>query len=371
MASTDHAELASSTFDDSARRFAPEPKPREFSADSAIKPPASHEQARCAARSLEVFGVCAGWALTAVGILAAVRVVADYAAGTHSSLAGWTAAVAHAASWFLVCALLGWGLNALARFGAAAVDLAIEFVLAASDRVRDEGERIIQAVAALAKALESSNPQQPTTQSTEPARAPAAITEIERAIAQRQWSSAESLIAQLEASAPGDAAVTVIKERYESARARVKSEQLGQLDAARHVNDPDTVLSIFQSLGSVLDDSARTALERDLAKWFLSLIRRRLSAGKLQPEVVRLAERVADVFAGTVEGASVRASLPTLRRSVGLCPRCAAPYAGIGDACPACLAGRPQNTPRGDSNGETQHSTPTDEDDPLESDLNL
>ena len=56
--------------------------------------------------------------------------------------------------------------------------------------------------------------------------------------------------------------------------------------------------------------------------------------------MVQLAARFAENFAATVEGASVRASLPTLRRSVGLCPRCAQPYIGVADACPNCLKGR-------------------------------
>jgi predicted amidophosphoribosyltransferase len=47
---------------------------------------------------------------------------------------------------------------------------------------------------------------------------------------------------------------------------------------------------------------------------------------------------VADAFDSTPEGASLRAALPTLRRSVGLCARCGRPYNGIADACPACLA---------------------------------
>ena len=58
--------------------------------------------------------------------------------------------------------------------------------------------------------------------------------------------------------------------------------------------------------------------------------------------MVQLAARFAESFAATVEGASVRASLPTLRRSVGLCPRCAQPYIGVADACPNCLKGAAQ-----------------------------
>jgi predicted amidophosphoribosyltransferase len=57
----------------------------------------------------------------------------------------------------------------------------------------------------------------------------------------------------------------------------------------------------------------------------------------IQVDVATLAGRVAEDFAHTTEGASLRASLPTLRRSAGLCPRCAQPYTGIADACRDCL----------------------------------
>ncbi len=70
----------------------------------------------------------------------------------------------------------------------------------------------------------------------------------------------------------------------------------------------------------------------------MTLIQKRLRTGTIRPDVVVLAARVAESFGGTTEGASLRASLPTLRRSAGLCPKCAEPYTGVGDACPKCLA---------------------------------
>jgi hypothetical protein len=119
---------------------------------------------------------------------------------------------------------------------------------------------------------------------------------------------------------------------------------MAQLEAARQVNDPARVLELYQAVGPALELDQRTALERDLASWFLSLIHRRLRTGKIQPEVVVLATQVAETFGTTVAGASMRAALPTLRRSVGLCPRCAQPYAGVADACPKCLSGGPNRT---------------------------
>ena len=103
------------------------------------------------------------------------------------------------------------------------------------------------------------------------------------------------------------------------------------------MNDPDRVLEIYQALVPSLDDERRAAPRSATSpSGFLSLIHRRLRTGKVQADVVQLAARFAETFATTVEGASVRASLPTLRRSVGLCPRCAQPYTGVAEACPNC-----------------------------------
>ena len=69
----------------------------------------------------------------------------------------------------------------------------------------------------------------------------------------------------------------------------------------------------------------------------MALIQKRLRAGTIRIDVVELAAKVAERFDHTSEGASLRAALPTLRRSAGLCARCGKPYTGIADACPVCL----------------------------------
>ena len=65
--------------------------------------------------------------------------------------------------------------------------------------------------------------------------------------------------------------------------------------------------------------------------------------------------------ATTVEGASVRASLPTLRRSVGLCPRCAQPYTALPMPAPM-HEGRhdPRRCQHGDQSDERAGITASD-----------
>lgn len=118
---------------------------------------------------------------------------------------------------------------------------------------------------------------------------------------------------------------------------RLKAE----LEAARAAHDVDRVLGLRRELLPRLDAATQADLDRDLAGWLVRLVQKRLVGGHLTVEVVELAGRIAETFATTKEGASLRASLPILRRGAGLCPGCGAPYAGIDDACPKCLATPP------------------------------
>jgi len=104
------------------------------------------------------------------------------------------------------------------------------------------------------------------------------------------------------------------------------------------VNDPDRVLELHASLVVLsLGDAEQRELDHQVSRWLIGTIQKRLRGGTIGADVVELIGRIADRFDHTPEGASLRASLPTLRRCAGLCPRCGLPYTGIEDACPACL----------------------------------
>src|SRR5262249_53126756 len=148
------------------------------------------------------------------------------------------------------------------------------------------------------------------------------IDQIERAIRAEQLPEAESIFYSFEAKFPGDPASNSLRDRIAESRRALVEKLLAELEAARQVTDPARMLELFTSVAPSLESDAREVLERDLSGWFLQLIHRRLRTGKIQAEVVALATQVADTFKTTVEGASLRAALPTLRRSVGMCPRC-------------------------------------------------
>lgn len=114
------------------------------------------------------------------------------------------------------------------------------------------------------------------------------------------------------------------------------------MDAARSVNDPIAVLDHRDALAGLLDFEEIAAIDRDLVRWLMMLLMKRMRAGSVREDVASLAARAAASFGHLPEGASLRAALPTLRRSAGLCPRCASPYVGEEDACEKCLAAVPK-----------------------------
>ena len=164
------------------------------------------------------------------------------------------------------------------------------------------------------------------------------LAEIRRTIRAGKWDEAAALLDGFSPADLDDPRLSSLRQEIQSAREAARSQYLAQLDAARQVSDPDRVLELHQTLIPLLDAETRVALEADLSQWFLRLIHNRLRIGKIQTDLVVLAGRIADAFSHTVGGASLRASLPTLRRSAGLCSRCGQPYNGIASACPACLA---------------------------------
>jgi hypothetical protein len=164
-----------------------------------------------------------------------------------------------------------------------------------------------------------------------------AAAEFRHEVRSGKWADAAALLDAFRRDHDGDHRIAAMDQELASARAAARADVTARLDAARQVSDADRVLELHQALRPLLEADARQALETDLAKWFLRLIHNRLRSGIIQVDLATLAGRVADDFGHTMEGASLRASLPTLRRSAGLCPRCAQPYTGIADACPDCL----------------------------------
>lgn len=171
-----------------------------------------------------------------------------------------------------------------------------------------------------------------------PDDARAQITALRQAIAASEWAVAEQHVRDFAVAYPEHPETARLSSELAERRESAAHDLRTRLDAARAANDPDRVLELREGLALLLAGESLHDLDRELSQWFLQVIQKRLRAGGVRPEIPVLAARIADALDATPAGASLRAALPTLRRSAGLCARCGEPYAGIADACPKCLA---------------------------------
>jgi len=298
----------------------------------------SIERVRSTCRSLELFGTCLGWGLPVLGVLSSVERLMDMMLiqvyGPNPI--GWIGNFLSLGYVITAYSLAGMGTFALSRLLAAVITAYFEHLVLDAQNLSEQTDRGVVAFERLVRALESWNgPVAPGRVAIDDRTR--SLAEIERSIRASLWDQAATMLDDFAAEYPDDPALAELREELANARREVSREHFAQLEAAREVNDPDRVFEIYHALVPSLETEARIPLDRELAKWFLTLIHRRLRTGTIQTDVVHLASRFSEVFATTVEGASVRAALPTLRRSVGLCPRCSQPYAGTAEACPKCL----------------------------------
>jgi hypothetical protein len=165
----------------------------------------------------------------------------------------------------------------------------------------------------------------------------AAVAGIRQAIEEGRWERLERRLGAFASDFPGAAELSALEDEAAKGRQAAADDLRARLQAARSVSDPDGVIDARNALRGLLAADMFAALDRELVQWLMHLIQKRMRAGTFHADIALLAQRVAMTFADTPEGASIRASLPILRRSGGLCPRCGQPYAGVDDACPKCL----------------------------------
>ncbi|MEW4567644.1 hypothetical protein AB1L88_07215 [Tautonia sp. JC769] len=241
-------------------------------------------------------------------------------------------------------ALAGWVADRLLKALAELIGLLVDQAESASTTARLLEREVAPSLARIALAVErlSALPASGPDQAAEQRRA-IAVAGVRQAIDEGRWDRADRLIASLRRDFPEAPEADELAEDLARARGRAIDDLKGRLDAAQAVNDPDQVLTYRDELTLHLQGDDLKELDRRVVGWLIMLIQRRLRAGGgVRAEVVELASRTAESFGDTPEGASLRASLPTLRRSAGLCPRCSRPYTGTEDACPECLRAVPR-----------------------------
>ncbi len=270
-------------------------------------------------------------------------------------------------SWLLPAVLLAGVGVAIALFRQARRLVAVATALADSTaRTGEQLDAIRQEIGRIAAALERAPGERGEAVAAEgPAPAGAALArEIREAMAAGLWSEAGKLLESLASEAPGHPEADALAQALDRGRREAVGDLRARLDASRAANDPEAVLDYRALIGPLISDEARRELDTELVRWLLALLMRRMRTGTVRADVAALAARAAETFPATPEGASLRASLPTLRRSAGLCPRCAKPYAGVEAACPECLASA--GVPAGGPTILTLHEDGADEDEPLQ-----
>lgn len=315
--------------------------------------PSGSESLRAQGRVLAAAAPYVTFGLAAIGpILGALHAI-DGAKAQAPSWAVWLVTGLLALRDLVLFAILGWVAGQFLRLSAAWIDLALDRVETMRRMAEQIGRQVVPALERLADARE-----QPPPAPADDGRARAGA-EVRHAIEEGRWGQAQRLAQVFSRDFPDAAEADQLAAEAARGRGEAIAALRARLDASREANDPDTVLALHDELGRLLDEVPRTDLDRQVIAWLMGLIQKRMWTGTVRADVVELAARAADRFGHTREGASLRASLPILRRSAGLCPRCAQPYAGIDDACPSCLAGGlPSPPPEGwggpsaaDSNG--------------------
>jgi hypothetical protein len=306
------------------------------------------DSARAAVQAFARSGPYLGWGLLVWGVLwGSSRALGRIAEGPTTATI-YAESVLDGLAIALASGLAGWASAVACRLAAEVINARNERASRTNALLQGLAPRAIEALHRLADVLER-RPSAITPERPSDRDRVHLLAEIDQAVRSGRHAEAASLLDGFESRSPGDPAIPALRERLAAARREDVEGHVARIHAARQVNDADRVLELYRAVESSLEHDRRGSLGRELAKWFMELIYRRMRVGRIQVEVVQLATQVADTFGTTVEGASLRASLPMLRRSVGLCPRCAQPYAGTAGACPQCLtaaAGAP--APGGD-----------------------
>jgi hypothetical protein len=278
------------------------------------------------ARPLEV-------GLLAIGAIHASTHLLALTTGPNQPAAEMLRTLAYALNDLILAGLGAWVGGRLIREVAARGEAADRQAGAIREATERMGREVVAALGRIAGLLEA-NAQAPAR--ADDGRA-SALAGVRRAIDEGRWRQAETLARAFERSYPDAPEARWLGEEVSEGKQVAVDGLRARLDAARGVGDAEAVLSARDELAEHLQGDPRRDLDRQVVSWLMGVIRKGLAQVPVRPEVVELATRVAEHFAETSEGASLRKALPVLRRSVGLCPRCARPYAGEDDACPECL----------------------------------
>jgi hypothetical protein len=291
-----------------------------------------------AARTLMVMAPFVQYGMLAIGILSFIGAISGLTSGVSYTETQRFQIRSNAAVHLVFYGLTGWMLSGFLKGFAAVLGALVEQARAVERTTALVEVRLASALERVAAALERApviSIEAPPQENAD--RREQHLAEFRAAIEAGQWNQAYDLADSFASRYPDDPEGARLVPLLDEAKQAATHALLARLDAAREVHDPERVLDLRDLLNPLLSAEALQALDRELARWCMGLIQKRLRTGTMGVDVATLAARVAQSLDTTTEGASLRAALPTLRRSAGLCARCGKPYTGIEDACPECL----------------------------------
>jgi hypothetical protein len=163
-----------------------------------------------------------------------------------------------------------------------------------------------------------------------------AIDAVREAVRRESWDQARRLASTFAAEFRDAPEAKDLAGQVDAAFTRKLQSLRDQMDQAERANDCEGLLNLRDRLSGLLNGTELYQVDRRVAHWVARYLREALAAGKAK-EVVHLAERVVDAVGdSTQEGAQIRGSLPTLRRSAGLCAECGQPSDVRLARCPIC-----------------------------------
>jgi hypothetical protein len=240
----------------------------------------------------------------------------------------------------------------LLRAGADLIDLWVDSQVAA-EKTADLVERqLVPGVLRIGQLIERTNESLAAVTATMKASSPSsansaaadarqrAIESMRDAMRRDSWDQARKVASEFAERFPEAPDAKDLTAQVEAALARKVKSLRDQLDQMERAGDCEGLLNVRDRLSAYLDGTELYQVDRRVAHWTAKHLRDALVAGRAK-EVIQLAERVVDAVGDTTqEGAQVRASLPTLRRSAGLCPECGQPSDTSLARCAACEAKR-------------------------------
>lgn len=252
--------------------------------------------------------------------------------------------------------LAGYVIQYLLRAGADLIELLIDSELAA-EKTADLVERqLVPGINRIGQLLEKTNETLARAGAVRPVAGPSlvearqqAIDGVREAMRREWWDQAKRLATSFAEKFSDAPEAKELPAQVEAAYRRKVESLRSQLDESLQANDPDATLNARDRLAPHLEGAELATLDRRVARRVIAYVRESLAEGRAR-DAVPIAERLVNSMGDTTsEGAQLRAALPTLRRSIGLCPDCGQPYDVSLARCPACeakrTAGRAAATP--------------------------